>query len=86
MDDVNKNFKAFGASFQRSDMKDAVKNIQCGTYYLRLRLKRVKNDVKRALAGYGEGPTYADSILNCEKCVQQKGKTNLPCLEATHKK
>jgi len=52
-------------------MKDPAKNIQCGSYYLGLRIKRVKDDATAGLNGFGTGPGYADNILTCETCLKK---------------
>jgi hypothetical protein len=81
--DVNTNYKALGANFSHADMTDPVKNIQCGTWYLKLRVKWKKGDVSAGLAGYGTGAAYAASILKCEQC--RKGtKDGIECLKSTH--
>jgi hypothetical protein len=81
--DVNSNFKALGANFTHADMTDPVKNIQCGTWYLKLRVKWKKGSVSAGLAGYGTGDKYAASILKCEQCRKQK-PGSIDCLKATH--
>jgi soluble lytic murein transglycosylase-like protein len=81
--DVNTNYKALGANFSHADMTDAVKNVQCGTWYLKLRVKWKKGDVSAGLAGYGTGDAYAASILKCEQCRTAK-TDSIECLKSTH--
>lgn len=81
--DVNTNFGSHGANFTHADMTDPVKNIQCGSWYLKLRVKWAKGDVAKGLAGYGTGSAYAASLLKCETCRKQK-PDSIDCLKATH--
>ncbi len=56
-----------GIHFNHSEMTDAIKNIQCGTYYLDI--------AKTKLAGidksYGTGPGYSKNIFTCEECLKE---------------
>lgn len=65
-------------------MTDPAKNIQCGTYYLDLRIKRENGNIKDGLNAFGTGVGHADDILVCEKCL--KNGTNDPqyCLNKIH--
>lgn len=56
------------------DLGDPAKNIYTGTRYLYRRINWKaygKGDVQAGLAGYGEGDPYADSLLQCEKCMKK---------------
>jgi len=72
-------------------LKDPQINIATGTAYLGARIHWNHGNVKAGLAGYGTGPTYAESLLNCEKClIHHSGaavscKTR-DCLEPLHPK
>jgi RHS repeat-associated protein len=52
-------------------------NVATGTAYLGYRIGRSHGNVGAGLAGYGTGSSYADAILNCEKCLNQNA--NEPC-------
>jgi hypothetical protein len=86
--DVNHNTPK-GVHFAHADMTDPAKNIQCGSYYLDIRIQRA-GDVKAGIERFGTGSGYADNLLACEKCLEKlwKGKTvdqQTPCLFAIHK-
>ncbi|MFZ6750090.1 transglycosylase SLT domain-containing protein [Undibacterium sp. Ren11W] len=83
VDDVNANTPS-GTHFSHSDMTDAEKNIQCGSYYLGLRIKRAGNVVKQGLEDYGTGAGYATNILACEKCLKGNPANPQLCLNAIH--
>lgn len=55
-----------GVHFEHSDMTDAAKNIQCGTYYLDI----AKTKLSGIDTAYGTGAGYSKSILSCEKCLK----------------
>jgi soluble lytic murein transglycosylase-like protein len=73
-----------GVHFEHSEMTDPVKNIQCGTYYLKYFMRTLA--IKEALEHYGTGPGYADNILTCERCLQETLPLPDPqaCLNAIH--
>jgi soluble lytic murein transglycosylase-like protein len=52
------------------DKFDAEQNIDAASRYLSLRVKWAHGDVRKALAGYGEGTAYADSILRAENLLK----------------
>ena len=81
--DVNHNTPV-GVHFEHSDMTDPAKNVQCGTYYVCLRIKRAGGDVKKGLEGFGTGPGYADNILVCETCLQGGPGDPQSCLDPIH--
>lgn len=64
--DVN---TAFKTSFTHEDMTDPAKNIQCGSYYLDLRIRWAK-DTKKGIEGYGTGSGYSNNIFACESCLK----------------
>src|SRR5436853_363503 len=75
-----------GTHFEHGDMTDAEKNIACGTWYLRLLLKRNGHDVKAALESYGTGEGYADDLLKAETCLKQLLVVDkMTCLYWIHK-
>jgi soluble lytic murein transglycosylase-like protein len=82
VDDVNHNTPE-GVHFEHSQMTDAAKNIQCGTYYLQILFGR-HHTVKSALEHFGTGAGYADNILTCETCSQGSPSNVDPCLNAIH--
>ncbi len=64
------------------DLGDAATNIATGSRYLHRRIdwKNWSNgDVRKGLAGYGEGLDYADSILKCEKCLKDNADKSAEC-------
>jgi hypothetical protein len=88
VDDVNANTPK-GTHYNHSDMSEADQNIQCGSYYLDLRIKRVGGDVKKGIERFGTGSGYADNLLAGEACMkgQQPPSTAdqlKPCLFAIH--
>ena len=80
--DVNANTPN-GVHFEHSDMSDAVKCIQCGTYYLQILYGR-NGTVKKALEKYGTGPGYADNLLTCEGCIKKNPGNWQTCLNQIH--
>jgi soluble lytic murein transglycosylase-like protein len=84
VDDVNKNTPQ-GTHFEHSEMIDAAKNIQCGTWYLKILFKRWGNNTKKALEHYGTGSGYADDLLQCETCLQSSVVPDpMTCLQQIH--
>ena len=86
--DVNNNTPK-GVHFDYGDMGDASKNVQCGTYYVDMRIKRSGGDMKKGLERFGTGSGYADNLLACESCMKGKQPPNTadqltPCLFAIH--
>lgn len=74
-----------GDQFSMADMKDPVLNIQCGSSYLQILLKRWNNDDITALNHFGTGPGYSDNILKCEACLEAGDDSEQTCLNAIHK-
>jgi hypothetical protein len=64
-------------------MMDNAKNIQCGTLYLDILIKRVGNDIARGVDAFGTGAGYSTNILACEACMQKPGG-GPNCLVAIH--
>lgn len=79
--DVNKNFKT---SFAHSEMSEPEKNIQCGTYYLDLRIKWAKKE-KAGIEGFGTGKGYADKLYKCEECLKSDSNHWADALYKVHK-
>ena len=73
-----------GVHFEHSEMTDAAKNIECGTYYVKIRTEWAGGDLKKGLEGFGTGPGYADKILTCESCVKEAPAKTDDCLGAIH--
>jgi hypothetical protein len=73
-----------GVHFEHSEMTDATKNIECGTYYVKIRTEWAGGDLKKGLEGFGTGAGYADKILTCESCVQAAPAKTDDCLKAIH--
>jgi RHS repeat-associated protein len=77
-----------------SAMTDGGANVGAGTRYLNRRVHWKApfggaGDVATGLAKYGEGKKYADSILECEKCLKKldkctDDKATLACLTPLH--
>lgn len=78
--DVNKIYKT---SFTHEEMTDSAKNIQCGTYYLDLRINWAKDKTK-GIEGFGTGKGYAKSILVCEDCLTKDKEHWLVALSKIH--
>lgn len=83
VDDVNKNTPP-GEHFEHAEMTDPAKNIQCGTYYLDLRIKRAGGKLKEGLEGYGTGSGYADNIIECAACLKKAANDPQDCLDKIH--
>jgi Transglycosylase SLT domain/D-alanyl-D-alanine carboxypeptidase len=81
--DVNNNTPA-SVHYEHSGMTDAAKNIQCGSFYLGLRIKWADGKLKEGLEGYGTGRGYADDILDCAKCLTAGGNAPASCLGRIH--
>ena len=73
-----------GVHFTHAEMTDPAKNIQAGTYYLKIRTDWAKGDQTKGLEGFGTGSGYATNILECEKCLTGKPKDSQACLDAIH--
>jgi soluble lytic murein transglycosylase-like protein len=69
VDDVNANTPV-GIHYEYPDMLDGAKNIQCGTYYLDMMVKRAGGDLTAGLNHYGTGPGYADNLLTAAAALQ----------------
>ncbi len=82
--EVNKNTPK-GVHFNHSEMTDPEKNIACGTYYLTIRIKWAKGNIKKGVEGFGTGAGYADKILDCETCLQKQPAEPNDCLFTIHK-
>jgi soluble lytic murein transglycosylase-like protein len=83
VEDVNKNTPK-GVHFEHSEMTDPAKNIECGTYYLDLRIKWAK-DVTKGVDGYGTGAGYSKNIFSCEACIKGGKSVAQSCLNLIHK-
>jgi soluble lytic murein transglycosylase-like protein len=82
--EVNRNAPK-GTHFEHSEMTDSAKNISCGTYYLKILLKRNQNNCTAALNKFGTGAGYSDDIEECETCMLGKAEDKQePCLTAIH--
>jgi hypothetical protein len=81
--DVNKNTPK-GVHYTHADMTDPAKNIECGTYYLDLRIKWA-HDVTKGVEGYGTGKGYAKNIFTCEGCMKGGKSNHQHCLDQIHK-
>ena len=73
-----------GVHFTHSEMTDPAKNIECGTYYLKIRIDWAKGDLMKGLEGYGTGSGYAANILECETCSKNPANNTDDCLKAIH--
>ena len=83
VDEANKNTPK-GVHYEHSEMTDPATNIQCGTYYLAIRIKWAKGNLKGGLEGFGTGSGYADKILACETCLTKKPDDAMTCLHQIH--
>ena len=82
--DVNNKIAPPGVSYTHAEMTDAAKNIECGTYYLDLRITWAKNQIK-GIEGFGTGPGYAKSIFSCEDCMKKDAEHWQACLHKINK-
>jgi len=73
-----------GVHFTHSEMTNPDKNIQCGTYYLKIRTEWAGGNVTKGLEGFGTGAGYAANILTCEACAQNPKNNMEDCLKAIH--
>lgn len=73
-----------GVHFEHSEMTDSAKNIECGTYYVKIRTEWAGGDLKKGLEGFGTGAGYADKILTCESCVKATPAKTDDCLKVIH--
>jgi len=69
VDDVNANTPV-GIHYQYEDMLDGAKNIQCGTYYLDMMVKRAGGNLTAGLDNYGTGPGYAANLLTAAAALK----------------
>lgn len=81
--DVNDKCATGGVTYTHDDMKDAAKNIICGTLYLDLRIKWAK-DTTKGVEGFGTGAGYADKILVCEECMKSDSAHPQTALHKIH--
>ena len=70
-----------GVHFEHSEMKDAAKNIQCGTLYLDI----AKNKLAGVDASFRTGPGYSKVIAVCEKCLKEDRSHPMIALHKIHK-
>jgi hypothetical protein len=82
--EVNKKIAPAKVSYAHTEMTDAAKNIECGTYYLDLRIRWAKDKTK-GIDGFGTGPGYAKNIFSCEDCMQKDAKHWQACLHKIHR-
>jgi hypothetical protein len=80
--DVNNNTPD-GVHYEHSEMTDAAKNIECGTYYLQI-LRGRWGSAKDALNHFGTGAGYADNLLKCETCLKTTPDKWSDCLHGIH--
>lgn len=73
-----------GVHFTHGEMTDSAKNIECGTYYLKIRIDWAKGDLTKGLEGFGTGSGYAANILQCETCSKDPANNADDCLKAIH--
>jgi RHS repeat-associated protein len=74
------------------DRNDPNENVVMGTTYLKVVTKRNKGNVAKALDHFGDGPGYANNVLDCEKCLLscsskepfEQGRNALTCLHLIH--
>lgn len=70
-------------SYDHDDMNDPALNIEVGTTYIEILMKRNKDSLERALNKFGTGKGYSNSIIACSKCM---GDMSHPwtCLHKIH--
>ncbi len=73
-----------GVHFEHSDMTNASKNIECGTYYIQIRIDWADGDLKKGMEGFGTGSGYADNILKCGDCITADPTATDSCLKVIH--
>jgi soluble lytic murein transglycosylase-like protein len=62
--------------FDSIDKYDPAQNIDAATQYLQLRIQWTNGDVAKALAGYGTGNAYAQSVLNAASALRTSPDAN----------
>jgi hypothetical protein len=82
VDTVN-NITPAGVHFDYTDMLDASKAIQCGTYYLQWCSDQSGGDEAKALNKYAGVSGYADDVMSAEACLLSGGNP-MTCLGAIH--
>lgn len=70
-----------GVHFEHFEMKDAAKNIQCGTLYLDI----AKNKLSGVDTSFGTGPGYSRTIVTCEKCLKEDSSHPTIALHKIHR-
>lgn len=88
---------AVDVGFDHTKLSDPALNIQAGSKYLAVVVKRAGGDLQRGLLRYGGRPTYpAGRILSCEdclnripderkKCPVELARSAQECLDKIHK-
>jgi len=82
--EVNKKIAPAEVTYAHTEMTDAAKNIECGTYYLDLRIRWAKDKTK-SIDGFGTGLGYAKNIFSCEECMQKDIEHWQACLHKIHR-
>lgn len=75
-------------SYNHDDMTNPELNVEVGTTYLDVFMKRFGQKLERALDAYGTGSPYHKSIIDCSDCIKAlKDGTSNPteCLLKIHK-
>lgn len=81
VDEVN---RVRGTSFDHDDMADAATNIEVGTTYIDILMKRNHKKLAAALDKFGTGPGYSKSIIACSLCLKGDMSHPLVCLHKIH--
>lgn len=72
-----------GTSYDHADMTDPAKNIEVGTTYIDILMKRNNKQLEVALNKFGTGSGYSTSIIACAKCMVDMTHP-WPCLHKIH--
>lgn len=71
------------ASYDHDDMTDSALNVEVGTTYIDILMKRNDGNLAKALDKFGTGPGYSTSIIACSKCMSDMSHP-WPCLHKIH--
>jgi uncharacterized protein RhaS with RHS repeats len=69
------------AGGEPSMMANAAYNIQYGSKYVGMRVRRANGNIIKGLDGFGTGPGYGKAIEDCANCLKKKGNCDKDCLK-----
>lgn len=71
-------------SYDHNQMDNPALNIEVGTTYIDILMKRNKDSLEKALNKFGTGTGYSNSIVACSKCLADMSHP-WTCLHKVHK-